>query len=192
MMTNKSINLQKIALIVAPVVFFGCYNSTLAGQTYTQAGQVYTQNSNQNKPSDVVKRLQELTQYEIDGSFLLSQCIDNLKSQELKTKLQPMKDDCVNTIGDLSTLVKKYGGAVPDYSKDFKGYFMNGYTAIRGAMSDKGTLNALITNLDFIQKAFKKAANNDDLPSDVKDTIKKIRDKKEQSLQNLQTEVSKL
>jgi uncharacterized protein (TIGR02284 family) len=185
MFKNKRIILQRVALIVVPMVFFGCYQNTLSAQSYTQ-------DQSQKKPSEVVKKLQELTQYEIDGSFLLSQCIDNLKSQDLKTKLLPMKNDCETMISDLAAFVTKYGGTVPEYSKDFKGYFMNGYTAVRGAITDKGTLNALHTNLDFILKAFKKAANKNEFPSDVNDALKKMIEKKERSLQDLQAEINKL
>src|SRR5690349_9095815 len=103
MIKNNRFNLIKIALIVAPMVFFGCYHNALTGQ-------VYTQSQNEKKQPDVVKKLQELTQYEIDGSFLLSQCMENLKSQPLKSKLITMKSDSETMISDLAAFVTKYSG----------------------------------------------------------------------------------
>jgi uncharacterized protein (TIGR02284 family) len=182
MMKEKFTRLRKIALLVAPIAFFGCYHNSIAGQAVMQ---------NQKSPKEVIKSLQDLTQYEIDASALISQCSQNLKNETLKSTLQTVKNEFDKNINDLTTLVKKFGGSIPEYDKDFKGYFMTGYAAMRGAFSDKGALNALHTNLKLIQSAFQKALNSP-IPSDAKDVIKKISDVNQQAIDAIQNDINQL
>lgn len=184
MIKNKFTALKKIALLIAPLAFFGCYQESIAGQSFTQ---------NQMSPKDINKSLQDLTQYEIDGSALISQCIENLdkNSGTLKGKLQTIKNEYDKNIADMTALVKKFGAAIPDYNKDFKGYFMSGYAAMRGAFSDKGALIALHSNLNRIQSAFQKALDSS-LPSDAKDVIKKVNDNQKKAIESLQAEINQL
>lgn len=129
MTKNKRLSIKKIVLLAAPIMFFGCYHSFAAPeQPLIQSQKVQ---------EEMVKTLQKLTQYEIDGSFLINQCLDNLTNQALKDKLQPISSDYENNIKELSSLLIKYGGNIPDYSKDFRGYFMSGYAAMRG-FTDQG------------------------------------------------------
>lgn len=181
MTKKKLLSLKKIALLVAPLALFGCYHSYAAPQ------QPLTQ-TQKRQQEDTVKVLQKLTQYTIDESFLISQCVDNLSNQSIKDKLQSLNSKCSENIKELSTLLVKYGGNDPDYSKDFKGYFMSGYAAMRGIFTDQGTLNALHTNLKLILKAFDSALNSP-LPADVKETIKRIYEDNKKAIQTIETQI---
>jgi len=177
-MNKKKYNaFKKIIMLAAPFAVFGCYPS------YATPKQTYTQNQNFTK--DTVKVLQKLTQNEIDGSFLVSQCIENINNTTLQSRLQAIRNECENNINDLSRLLQKYGGEVPEYSKDFKGYFMNGYAAMRGAFTDQGALKALHTNLKLIFKTFESSLNSP-LPQEAKESVKKIYDAKKKALQDLE------
>lgn len=177
---NKLISLKKIVFLVAPLALFGCYHS------YAATEQPLTQT--QKNQEETVKVLQKLTHYAIDGSFLISQCIDNLSTQTLKEKLQKIKGECDVNIKELSALLIKYGGNVPDYSKDFRGYFMSGYTAMRGAFTDQGTFNALHTNLKLILKAFESALSSS-APADAKEVIKKAYDRTKKAAQDIEAQL---
>ncbi len=82
---SKFNSIKKIILLAAPLAFFGCYPSHAVNQQFTQ---------NQKTQKETVKILQKLTQYAIDESFLINQCIDNVRSQELKDKLLSIKSAC--------------------------------------------------------------------------------------------------
>jgi|GEM_PF-3549313 len=180
MTRKKLLSLKKIALLVAPLALFGCYHS------YAAPEQPFTQT--QKNQEETTKVLQKLTQYAIDESFLISQCIDNLSNQEIKNKLHLINSKCADNIKELSALLVKYGGNAPDYSKDFKGYFMSGYAAMRGVFTDQGTLNALHTNLKLILKAFDSALNSS-VPADVKEAVKRIYEDNKKAIQTIETQI---
>ena len=176
----KTKSLRKIILLAAPLACFGYYPSwALPDQPAAL---------NQKVQEETVKELQKLTQYEIDESFLISQCLDNLKDQALKARLLTIKNECENNIKDLSDLVKQYGGELPEYSKDFKGYFMNGYAAMRGAFTDKGVLKALHTNLKLILKAFESSIKSS-LPTETTEILKKICENKRKIIKDIETQL---
>lgn len=178
-MMKKTNSLRKIILLVAPLILFGCsYSWALPGQPVTQ---------NQKAHEETIKELQKLTQYEIDESFLISQCIDNVTSQAIKARLQTIKTECEKNIDELSSLVKQFGGELPSYSKDFKGYFMNGYAAMRGAFTDQGALKALHTNLKLILKPFESSLNSS-LPPETKEVLKKIYENKKKIITDIETQ----
>lgn len=179
MTRNKLISIKKIVLLVAPIMFFGCYHSLAAPE------QASTQN--QKTQEEMVKTLQKLTQYEIDGSFLIRQCLDNLTNQALKDKIQIISGEYADNIKELSNLLIKYGGHIPDYSKDFRGYFMSGYAAMRG-FTDQGALKALDTNLKLILKAFESFSSSS-VPADVKETIKKIYENNKKAVETIEAQI---
>lgn len=157
--------MKKIIFFVTPLCLLNSYNMEAAKtESITQL---------QKSQEETVKTLQNLAQYEIDQSFLLSHCVNNINDTSIKENILKIKRECEDNVRILSQLIKKYGGESPTYSQDFKGYFMNGYAAMRGAFTDQGALKALHTNLKLIDKAFESALKAS-LPQDAKDTIKKI------------------
>jgi len=136
----------------------------------------------------VVKTLQKLMQYEIDHSYLLSQCIDNLKNQNSKNNIVKMKEECDVNIKDLSSFINKYNGEIPAYEKDFKGFFMEGYAAMRGILTDHGALKALHTNQKIILNAFESAINSN-LPEDILGKIKEIIERKKVNLKLIESQI---
>jgi hypothetical protein len=63
---NKKISFKKMVFPVIAFTFFGFYPSAAgAAQPVSQSPKVQEK---------AIKELQKLTQYEIDGSFLISQC----------------------------------------------------------------------------------------------------------------------
>jgi uncharacterized protein (TIGR02284 family) len=179
-MINNNKLIKRIAILALSSVFFTCH----AGPS--SAEQPSTQR--QKNVEETTKTLQNLTQYEIDGSFLVAQCMENVNNKALKDKLIEIKGECEENINDLSNLVKKYGGEVPTHSRDFKGFFMQGYAAMRGALTDQGAMKALHTNSQMILKAFESALNTA-LSADVKDVVQKVYDKKKKTHQYIESQI---
>jgi len=168
--------LKKATMVIYILVFlvpWGCFSgyATTDGQNY-----------------DAAKTLQNLINYEIDSSFLLNQCFDNLKSKNIKENIAKMKEECEENIKTLSSLIQKYGGEVPSYEKDFKGFLMEGYAAMRGSLTDQGALKALHTNQKFILKAFESALDSR-LPEDAKGKINEIVERKKENIKRIEKQI---
>lgn len=140
---------------------------------------------------DVIEHLKSLVHYEIDHSFLLAQAVHNLKDSETIQKVGSYRDAVEDNISQLSTAIEKLGGEVPEHSRDFKGFFMQGYAALRGIASDYGVLQALDSNEKLILDAYEKVSRLD-LPQEAKEVIQKSYDKDKSLFQTIQTQAEKL
>lgn len=125
------------------------------------------------KVEDTTKILQDLTHREIDASFLLGQAIENVKNGAIKGSLIEARDDCEKNRKNLADLLHRYGKEAPPHTKDFKGYFMQGYLAMRGWTSDQGLMRALHSNLQILIGAYDDALGKE-LPDDVKMKVAQI------------------
>jgi uncharacterized protein (TIGR02284 family) len=178
---NRMKTIKIIGLTMAPMVFFGSYHTPTSAQTLPQ---------NHQQSDESARQLKDLAQYQIDGSFLLLQGIENVNSQALKSKLQEVHKQYEENIKNLSNLLTKQGGEFPKYSRDFKGYFMSGYAAMRGIFTDKGVLKALETNLESIQKAFDSALNSSSsLSLETKEAVRKVYESNQKALQTIKAEL---
>lgn len=117
---------------------------------------------------DTINHLKSLVHYEIDHSFLLTQAVHNLKDKDIGQKFSSFKEDVEVNIKKLSSLIENSGGNPPEHSRDFKGFFMQGYAAIRGVATDYGILQAIESNEKLILGTYEKA-----LKLAFEDTIKK-------------------
>lgn len=167
---------SRIIFIATPLLAFS--------PSYSHGESEPTEHAQKIQDEEAVKVIEKLTQYEIDASFLLTQCIENVKDVALKVKLNAIKKECEQDIDTLLALGKKHGVKPMEYSKDFKGYFMNGYTTMRGIFTDKGTLNALDTNLKVVLNAFESALKST-LPEEVRDAIQKMCVVKKKSIKEI-------
>lgn len=122
---------------------------------------------------DIAAILQSLTQYEIDGSFIVSQAVGSLRNTNLSDHLIKVREECEHNIEELANLIRQYGREAPEHSRDFKGFFMQGYVGMRGLISDKGVMSALQTNLRLITNAYEKALESN-LPGEVKAKLRML------------------
>jgi len=122
---------------------------------------------------DIAATLQSLAQYEIDGSFIVSQAIGSLRNTNLSDRLIKVREECERNIEELANLIRQYGREAPEHSRDFKGFFMQGYVGMRGLISDKGVMRALQTNLQLITNAYEKALESN-LPGEVKEKLRML------------------
>ena len=135
------------------------------------------ENSRVMSVDDIAKELYALTQYSIDGVFILSQASESLSNNALKAKILTFRDEAEEHMKELSALVEQYGRTPPSYTRDFKGFFMQGYTALRGMMSNKGVMEALHGNFKIIINAYEKALKMQ-LPEEVKEKVRSILESK--------------
>jgi hypothetical protein len=65
---------------------------------------------------------------------------------------------------------------------------MQGYAAMRGALTDRGAMKALHANSQAILKAFESALNSS-LPTDIKEEVQKIYDKKKETHKFIESQI---
>jgi uncharacterized protein (TIGR02284 family) len=91
----------------------------------------------------------------------------------LSDHLIKVREECEHNIEELANLIRQYGREAPEHSRDFKGFFMQGYVGMRGLISDKGVMSALQTNLRLITNAYEKALESN-LPGEVKAKLRML------------------
>jgi uncharacterized protein (TIGR02284 family) len=122
---------------------------------------------------EIAAVLQSLAQYEIDGSFIISQAVASLRNANLSTHLLKIREECEENIAELASLIRLYGRGAPEHSRDFKGFFMQGYVGMRGLISDKGVMRALHTNIQMVANAYGRVLENS-LPDAVGEKLKSL------------------
>lgn len=137
---------------------------------------------------NTAKVLQEIAQAEIDAAFLIRQAMENVNNSVLREKLRHYEQQCEEHIKTLGGLVQAHGREAPSHSRDFKGFFMQGYAAMRGLVSDQGVMTALHTNLQKILKIYESHLNSIHFPEDVKSKVKQIYDEDKKLLEYVATQ----
>ncbi len=150
-----------------------CYSVLCDTPVYANATKKQNQEKIVESVEDTAKTLQLLVHNEIDASFLFSQAIENVKNKAIKGYLVEAKAECENNIKTLSSLLSQYGKEAPEHTKDFKGYFMQGYLAMRGCTSDQGLMSALYSNLKMLLGAYEDALKRE-FREDVKEKIAQL------------------
>ncbi len=106
---------------------------------------------------EMVKNLNSLLQLEIDAVHAYGEAIKNIDDAVIKGRITDFQGDHQKHITDLSEVVHKLGGTPPGYSLDFKGFFIQGFTAIRSATGTVGALKAMETNEKLTNKNYSDA-----------------------------------
>ncbi|MBI4405836.1 MAG: ferritin-like domain-containing protein [Deltaproteobacteria bacterium] len=108
-----------------------------------------------------IDRLNSLIQLDYDAVLAYSQAIDNVELDEVKDKFSGFKADHERHIQELSSEVRTLGGIPHERARDLKGFFIEGFTAIRSMTGTAGALkamrmNELLTNRNY-QRTMKEA-----------------------------------
>jgi len=149
---------------------------------------IYAANGSATK--NAASTIQNLTKYEIDNFFLIRQCYENVdKPGLIKNDLSLMSEDCERNIRELSDLALRYKVQPPVFKKDYTGFLMEGYAAIRAGLGEAGALKALHTTNTYILKQYRNALDKN-LPVEVKDIIGRICETKKRHLQILEGHIN--
>jgi uncharacterized protein (TIGR02284 family) len=122
--------------------------------------------TNQSISQDALDTLISLAQLDIDDSHAYRQAIEHVKEEPIRSRLNEFRADHERHIQTLSQMIRKYGGEPPEYSLDFKGYFLTGYTALRGITGTEGALKAMHTNETMTVSRYD-AAVHQEMPEDA-------------------------
>src|SRR4051812_42483132 len=106
--------------------------------------------------ADIVDNLKSLIQLDIDAVFAYGQAIDKIEEQQIRDELKRFQAQHEHHITALSAKVRELGGEPPERSRDFKGFLIEGFTAMRSLTGTKGALNAMETNEKITNKTYEK------------------------------------
>ena len=121
--------------------------------------------------TDLIKKLNNLAQVDIDAYHAYTQAIEALGNQEIKEQLIKFQQDHVQHIKNFEKTVKDLGGESIGFSRDFKGFLISGYTSVRSMTGDVGTLKAMDTNEAITNSSYDDMLKEEDLPGDIRQMI---------------------
>lgn len=120
---------------------------------------------------DLLKNLEKLIQLDVDAYHAYDQAIRNIDETIVREKLVLFQAEHRRHVDVLSEKVRELGGTPPEFSNDFKGFFISGFTALRSMTGTKGALEAMETNERLTTSSYEKASQQD-FPADVAGIIR--------------------
>ncbi|MBI3555603.1 MAG: DUF2383 domain-containing protein [Deltaproteobacteria bacterium] len=123
---------------------------------------------------DLLKQLDSLAQLDIDAVHAYTAAIDRIDLPDVKEQLTVFRGDHERHIVELSPFVERMGGKPPKRTPDFKGFLIQGFTAVRSMISNESALKAMKSNEELTNKSYDKALELQ-LPQDIRAVIEKNR-----------------
>jgi uncharacterized protein (TIGR02284 family) len=130
----------------------------------------------------VISVLNDLIQLDIDAVHAYGQAIDNVEESVVRSRLLEFQNDHERHIRELGQEVLNQGGTPIEHKRDFKGFLIEGMTAIRSATGTRGALKAMRTNEVLTNRQYDKALE-EALPPRVRDLVMRNRDDERRHLQ---------
>lgn len=106
-------------------------------------------------------RLSSLVQLDIDAVNAYDQAIEQISVSGIRERLIEYRGDHQRHIDTLSSVLRDMGATPPKGSKDLKGFFLQGFTAIRSATGTEGALKAMETNEKLTNRQYDDAQSWD-------------------------------
>ena len=136
----------------------------------------------------VIKKLSSLVHLDIDAIHAYDQAIQKIDVMEVRSQLDQFKADHQRHVDDLSAVIRRLGGEPPTFSPDFKGYLIQGFTALRSVTGTEGALKAMDTNEKLTNRNYESALSWD-LASDVMDIIRRNREDERRHLAYVEEQI---
>jgi len=131
---------------------------------------------------DVLDILSSLIRLDIDAASAYSQAIDNIEPTEIHRQMVRFRGDHDRHVAELSELVRALGGEPPERKKDFKGFLIEGMTAIRSMAGTVGALKAMRTNERLTHRLYERALADQSLTENARALVRKNRDDEQRHL----------
>ncbi len=106
---------------------------------------------------EIAGQLRQLAQLDIDAVHAYDQAIGAIDVLGIKDQLTQFKLDHQRHITELSQEIQKLGETPPAYSRDFKGFLIQGFTAARALLGTEGALKAMRDNEKLTNSVYAQA-----------------------------------
>ena len=103
---------------------------------------------------NLIEAILNLVQLDIDAVHAYDQALKEIDDPIIKDRLLKFQEEHRNHIGGLSKHIEELGGQPPAYSKDFKGYVIEAFAAIRSFTGLTGALKAMKTTEEITNRYY--------------------------------------
>lgn len=138
---------------------------------------------------ETAQRLGSLAKVDIDAVSAYTQAIERIQELEVRSALTQFREDHERHIEELFDIITSFGEEPPSRSRDFKGFLIEGFTAIRSSLSDENALKAMHSNEKITNKKYDEALKWD-LPERVLEIIAKNRDDERRHIEYIKHQLS--
>jgi rubrerythrin len=115
---------------------------------------------------EIASRLKDLVQVDIDAVHAYGQAIENIDVPDVREQCIKFQSDHERHVTDLSAIIRRLGVEPPEFTRDFKGFLLEAFTAIRGITGTEGALKALRTGEEMTNKRYSEARSWE-MPLDI-------------------------
>jgi rubrerythrin len=119
------------------------------------------------RKEDLISRLRALAQLDIDAFHAYGQVIDKATYQSIRENFTRFQEDHRRHVEEISALIREMGQDPPEFSHDFKGFLLEGFTSLRSLSGTQGALAGMRTNEKMTNRRYREATELD-VPPDVR------------------------
>ena len=131
---------------------------------------------------EMLEKVSSLVQLDIDAIHAYEQAIEKVDVQSVKNQLVSFKMDHQRHVRELSDVMRRHGGQPPEYTPDFKGFLIKGFTALRSITGTEGALKAMRTNEELTTSTYDNATRMA-FEKDVQEVVERNRDDEHRHLE---------
>lgn len=118
---------------------------------------------------EILNVLIDLCRLDIDAVGAYEIALKNIDDVDVYNQIDKFRQDHERHIEDLNGLIERYGSEPQKRTPDFKGYLIEGMTALRSITGLEGALKAMEANEVITNKKYREALEeNPSLPEGVK------------------------
>ena len=107
---------------------------------------------------EIADALTDLVQLDVNAAKAFSQAIENIEIISLREQFAKFRDIHNQQAEALTKVIRALDVVPPERTSDFKGFLMESWAAIRGGSGVEGTLKAMKTNIEHIDKKYREAS----------------------------------
>jgi rubrerythrin len=119
---------------------------------------------------EIIDKIKDLAQLDIDAYHAYGEAIEKIEEVAIRERLLVFQEDHHTHYLNLSEKLTELGATAPEFSKDFKGYLLEGFTSIRSLSGTKGALKAMQSNEQTTNKRYREALEFE-TPLDIRNLL---------------------
>lgn len=130
---------------------------------------------------EAVEKIRDLIHLDIDAVMAYGEAISRIERphDDIRAQLVAFQQDHERHIRELSQVLKEVGHEPPARRPDFKGYLIEGMTALRSALGTEQALKAMRQNELLTNRRYKDADHFPGLPTRVHEIVRRNRQDEE-------------
>lgn len=136
-----------------------------------------------------IKHIHDLAQLDIDAVYAYSEAISKEEMPDIKDKLTEFMRDHERHANELSKIIRANGEKPPEYTQDFKGHLIEGFTRVRSAIGSNGALKAMRTNEKITNATYERALEYS-MPEALRELILQNRDDERRHLEFIEAQLA--